>query len=226
MVTYYAALGRLMTKEDRGAKIPIVIIDDEEFQVEPDELMIWVCLHWNILNHIDLEREYNEKRKTTRIFNDVSFEQILHRLEQRRMIVSATEYLAADALYNLVSGLRIRPVRFSVYDRLKSCVYLYFKEGMPLRNCLAAYFGEKISGNEKKVLELSGNTGITASEIIQCAEKKIERIEDEADIINKLYDDPDTTSDTIATASRFSQLKSDVLQAVVNLYLKKKIVFE
>lgn len=226
MVTYYTALGRLATREEKGTRIPIVIIDDKEFHLDADELMVWVSVHWNFLNRIDLEREYNRRRDEARIFNDISFEYVVKRLEQRRMIVSATEYLAADALYKLVSELRIRPVRFRVYDRLKSCFHLYFIKGLPLKLCLTAYFGEKITQNERKVLELSENTGVTAAEIIQCAEKNIKSIKDEEDIMAKLYDDPDTTSDTINTVSRFSQLKTDVLQAVANLYLKKKIVFE
>lgn len=226
MVTYYTALGRLTTKEENGTKIPVVIIDDNEFHLDSDELMVWVSVHWNFLNRIELEREYNRRRDEARIFNDISFEYLLKRLEQRRMIVSATEYLAADALYKLVSELRIRPIRFRTCDKLKSCFHLYFVKGLPFKLCVNAYFGKKMTNNEKKVLELSENTGVTASEIIQCAEKNIESIKDEEDIMEKLYDDPDTTSDTINTASMFSQLKTDVLQAVVNLYLKKKIVFE
>ena len=75
-------------------------------------------------------------------------------------------------------------------------------------------------------MKLAENTGITASEIIQCAEENIDKLKDEEDIIDKLYNDPDATQETIAIASRLSRLKTDVLQAVTNLYLKKKIVFE
>ena len=226
MVTYYTALGRLATKEERGTKIPVVIIDDEEFHIGPDELMVWISIHWNFLNRTDLEKEYERRRQEARLFNDISFEYIVNRLEQRNMIVSATEYLAADALYELISKLRIRPVTFSMYDRLKSCLYLYFIKGLPVKICLKAYFGEKLSADEKKIIKLAENTGITASEIIKCAEENIDKIKDEEDIITKLYDDPDTTQETIEIASRLSRLKTDVLQSVTNLYLKKKIVFE
>lgn len=44
--------------------------------------------------------------------------------------------------------------------------------------------------------------------------------------MDKLYNDEESTFETIATYSRFSTLKSDVVKAVANLYLKKKIIFE
>lgn len=95
-----------------------------------------------------------------------------------------------------------------------------------MRECVKAYFAIPITSNEKKVLQLSKATGVTAAEIIQCAEKNIRGLHNEDDVMEKLYIASDETEDTIMTKSRFNRLKSDVLQAVVNLYLKKKIIFE
>ena len=95
-----------------------------------------------------------------------------------------------------------------------------------MRECIDGYFGTAITPNEKKVLLLSKSTGVTAAEIIQCAEKNIQKLGSEDDVMDKLYIASDETADTLMTASRFSRLKSDVLQAVANLYLKKKIIFE
>ena len=44
--------------------------------------------------------------------------------------------------------------------------------------------------------------------------------------IDKLYNDGETTYESIAVQARFSELKLDIIKAVVNLYLKKKIIFE
>lgn len=226
MVTYFTALGRLITKEKSGTAIPVVIKDGREYQLNPDELMIWISVHWNFLNQVDFEKEYNRRRNAEHIFNDCSFESVTQRLEIRGLIKSGTDYLAADALYNLVSRLKIRPVRFSIWDKVKSCMYLYFKKGLPFAQCVSAYFMEKTTPNERRVLMLSKTAEITAAEIIQCAENNIKSISSEEEIIDKLYYNPETTSDTIVIDSRFRQLKTDVLQAVANLYLKKKIVFE
>lgn len=226
MVTYYTALGRLITKDERGVQIPVVIIDDREYHLNPEELMIWISLHWNFLNRIDLEKEFNRRRSEARIFDDSYFDHVVNRLEGRRLITSGTDYLAADALYRLVGELRIRPIRFGILDRVKSCIHLYFVKGVPLARCIAAYFGEKVSGNEKKVLQLSAYTGVTTAEIIQCTEKNIASLKNEGEVMENLYDEIENTSQKITNDSRFSQMKTEILQAVTNLYLKKKIIFE
>ena len=48
----------------------------------------------------------------------------------------------------------------------------------------------------------------------------------EEGIMDKLYNDDETTYETIAVHSRFSEVKTDIVKAVANLYLKKKIIFE
>ena len=225
MVTYYTALGRMITKTQNGAKVPIIMAEDSEYHMSVDELIIWGCLHWSFLDKETLEKEYSRRKTKNRIFNDVSFEQILDRLTVRGLVVSGTDYLAADALYGLIGNLKIRPVKIAFTDKLKSIAYLYFSKGVPLKQCCNMYFGTKITPDERNVLKLSSKVGITASEIIKCAEKKFKSIRNEDDIMDKLYSD-DSTYETIAIHSRFSEFKSDVLKAVANLYLKKKIIFE
>ena len=226
MVTYYTALGRMITKEENGTRIPIIMIEDTEYQVSIDELILWGTLHWSFLDKEALEKEYARKKAANKLFNDVSFEQTLSRLVTRGLVVSGTDYLAADALYDLIGKLKIRPVKFSMIDKLKSMAYLYFEKGLTIKECYKAYFGTEFTSNEKNVLRLSWYVAISASEIIRCAENNITDIKSEDDIIDKLYNDDETTYETIAVHSRFSELKSDIVKAVANLYLKKKIVFE
>lgn len=225
MVTYYTALGRMLTKTQNGVRIPIIMIEENEYHMSVDELIIWGCLHWSFLDKETLEKEYSRRKAKNRIFNDTSFEQTLSRLTVRGLVVSGTDYLAADALYSLIGTLKIRPVKIAFVDKLKSMSYLYFSKGVPLKQCYNTYFGEQITPNEKNVLRLSSKAGITASEIIKCAENDLKSIKSEGDIIDKLYSDA-STYETISIHSRFSEFKSDVVKAVANLYLKKRIIFE
>lgn len=226
MVTYYTSLGRLITKVENGIRIPVIIIDDSEYFVSVDELIIWGSLHWCFLDKEATEKEYSRRKVKNRLFNDVSFEQTLERLVSRGLVVSGTDYLAADALYGLIGTLKIRPVKFSVFDKLQSMAYLYFSKGLTLKECYNTYFRNDFTPDEKNVLKLSKHVGISASEIIKCAERHINDIRSEDDIMDKLYDDSTITYETIAFQSRFSGLKSDIIKAVANLYLKKKIIFE
>ena len=154
MVTYYTALGRMITKTQNGAKVPIIMVEDGEYHMSVDELIIWGCLHWSFLDKETLEKEYSRRKTKNRIFNDVSFEQILNRLTVRGLVVSGTDYLAADALYGLIGNLKIRPVKIAFTDKLKSIAYLYFSKGVPLKQCCNAYFGTKITPDERNVLKL------------------------------------------------------------------------
>ena len=226
MVTYYTALGRMVTQWNGTARIPVVLIEGDEFHLSVDELLVWGSLHWNILNKEMLEREYSRRKAKDRIFNDTSFEQILKRLETRGLVISGTDYLAADALYNLIGKLRIRPVRFTLWDKINSFLYMYFKKGLTLKRCKQLFFDDKITESERNILQLSKRVGITAAEIIQCVEKNVLKIKDEEEIMKRLYTDSAVTYETILAHSRFSALKSEVLQSVANLYLKKKIIFE
>lgn len=226
MVTYYTSLGRMITKNENGAKIPIIIVEDTEYSLSIDELIIWGTLHWRFMDKEAVEREYGHRKAKNRIFNDVSFEQTLNRLEVRGLVVSGTDYLAADALYGLVGTLKIRPVKIALTDKIKSMLYMYFVKGLTLKESYITYFGSKITANERSVLRLSKRVGITASEIIKCAENDIKSIEDEEDIMEKVYGDENETYKTLANSSRFSALKTDVIRAVVNLYLQRKIIFE
>ncbi len=226
MITYYTALGRLVTKAENETRIPVVIIDDSEHHMSIDELMIWGSLHWNFLNKEDLQREYENRKQNAHIFNDTSFEQTLNRLEVRGIVKCATDYLAADALYGLVGRLRIKPIKHNIWDKLKSCSYMYFNKGLPIKSCIKTFFEAKTTQNEKEILKLSQKTGITAAEIIKCMENGVKKINDENDLMDKLYADERTTDDNIITESRFSHLKTEILQSVLNLYLKKRIIFE
>ncbi len=226
MVTYYTAIGRMVTKEVNGNKVPVIMVEDSDYMVSVDELIIWSSLHWNFLVKDALEKEYSRRKVRNRVFNDTSFDQTLNRLETRGLIASGTDYIAADALYNLISTLKIRPARTAIFDRLKSICYFYFVKGVPFSECYKSYFGINITPDEESILRLSKKIGITTSEIIQCAEKKIKRIHNEEDIIGKVYSRKSVDFQTVAAESKFSELKADIIKAVANLYMKKRIIFE
>ena len=226
MVTYYTALGRMVSKYENGCRIPSILIEDTEYDVSVDELIIWGSLHWNFMVKETLEREYGRRKAQNRIFTDTSFERTLNRLKTRGLIADGTDYLAADALYNLISTLKITPVKTEFIDKLKSMAYFYFIKGVPFKECFNSYFSVNTTPDERNVLKLSKNVGITLSEIIKCSEERITDIQNDADIMEKVYSDRGNDFSTLAVKSRFSTLREDLIKAVANLYMKKKIIFE
>lgn len=121
--------------------------------------------------------------------------------------------------------LKIRPIKVPFWEKVKSSIYLYFVKGLPVKNIVHIFIEEKITPNEKFVLKLSKNIGVSAAEIIKCADENVDALINDEDVLDKLYDDADT-EDSIKSSSMFSKFKTGVLQAVANLYLKKRIVFE
>ncbi len=226
MITYYTSIGRMVVKNENGNKVPMIITDSGEHGMSIDELMIWGSLHWNFLSKQDLEKEYLRRKEAAHISDDVSFERTLERLKQRNLVKEGTDYIAADALYNLLSKLTIRPVIISTADKLKSCIYMCFCKNVPVVQCIKKYFGQNISSEEKRILNLAKSVAVTTSEIIRCTENNIKKLKNEEDVIDKIYAFNDDTSDTIIIDTRFSTVKSDVLKTVANLYLKKRIIFE
>ena len=169
MVEYYATKGKLAVRNGE----PFIVADGEEKALSKREFILWTSLNWNILNKESLNAEFNRRMKKYHMQDDVSFEQMLARLKNRGLIVSKSDYLAADALYNLVKDLYVVPFgRVNRFKRALTFVYMYFIKGMPL-----AY-------------------------------------EDNEDM------------NSLGNFTRFSEGKTKVLEAIVNLYLKKQIVFE
>lgn len=70
MVTYYTALGRLMTKLENGKQISVVLIEECEYHLSIDELLLWGSLHWSIMDKEALEKEDYRRKADNRMFND------------------------------------------------------------------------------------------------------------------------------------------------------------
>ena len=96
---------------------------------------------------------------------------------------------------------------------------------MPLLECIKTFFGTEVTPNEKNVLKLSEKPELPQPEIIKCMEKNIKSIDNEVDMMDKLYADDDATEDSIITNSRFSHLKTEVLAAVIKSVFEEKDCF-
>ena len=126
MVKYYIAIGKLEVHN----RIPTVISCDKENQLTIAEFILWSSLSRNIMNKESLGSEFNRRLHINRIFEDISFERTLNRLEMRGLIASGEDYLAVGALYNLVKRLYILPLgKVSIIKRYAAFIYfLLFKD--------------------------------------------------------------------------------------------------
>ena len=98
-------------------------------------------------------------------------------------------------------------------------------EGVPFNKCREAMEDFNLNCLEKQIVGFSKRLKVSGAELIRISDKKLWDIKSEDDIVPLAYDEHENT-DTLGNYARFSKDKTKVLEAIVNLYLKKQIIFE
>ena len=221
MVEYFVTKGKLVVRNNE----PLVVADGEAKALSQPEFILWTSLYGSILNKGSLEEEFNRRMKKYGLYGDVSFEQTLARLETRQLIASKSDYLAADALYNLVKELYVVPLgTVSVLKRALTFILMFIK-GASIEECIKVTDSFKVSDLEKRIIKFSKKIKVSVAEMIRINDKNLWNIKSEEDIVPLAYEEHEDM-DSLGNYTRFSKDKNKVLEAVVNLYLKKQIVFE
>lgn len=224
MIQFYTAIGRYALREADGKKIPVVVLrEGREYALDDQEQIVWFSLLWQIHTLDELRTVYRKWMQQTHTCGESLLDDCLDRMEAKGLITHGRDYVGIDAVYQLLSPLLIIPAPESLYGQWNAFRHLRSK-GVPLSDAKQVF--QRVTKAEKRVLHLVQNQVLSTSEVIQCVEKGIHTVKTEEDILNALYSDEITTSDNIGIVSRFSTEQLPVLQAVVNLYLKKQILFE
>ncbi len=222
MVEYFVTKGKMVVRN--GA--PLVVSEVEEKALSQVEFILWTSLHWNILNKESLKTEFDRRMRKYNLNLDVSFEQTLNRLKTRGLIVGKSDYLAVDALYNLVKDLYVVPLgTVNVFKRAMMFLYMFFIQEIPLYKCKEAMCDFELKDIEKQIVGFSKRLKVSGAELIRINDKDLWDIKSEDDIVPLAYDEHEDM-DSLGNSTRFSKDKNKVLEAIVNLYLKKQIVFE
>ena len=221
MVEYFVTKGKLVVRN--GA--PLVVLDGEEKALSHVEFILWTSLHWNVMNKESLNAEFGRRMKKYGLYGDVSFEKTLARLKTRGLVASKSDYLAADALYNLLKDLYVVPLG-AVSTFKKAMIFGFMLiGGIPLDKCREVMADFDIKGLEKQIVGFSKRIKVSGAELIRISDKGLWDIKSEDDIVPLAYDEHEDI-DALGNYTRFSKDKTEVLEAIVNLYLKKQIVFE
>ena len=221
MVEYFVTKGKLVVRNSE----PLVVLDGEEKALSQVEFILWTSLHWNVLNKESLKAEFDRRMRKYNPSLDVSFEQTLNRLKNRGLIAGKSDYLAVDALYNLVKDLHVVPLG-TVNVFKKAMMYgVMLINGVPFDKCREAMDDFNLNCLEKQIVCFSKRLKVSGAELIRISDKDLWAIKSEDDIVPLAYDENEDM-DSLGNSTRFSKDKNKVLEAIVNLYLKKQIVFE
>lgn len=125
MQKYYTAVGRFERKGRMGdMTCPMVIINNREYALDIQEMILWAALNWQIMDAGSLEDAYSAKLKASGIRPQRSISDCMRRLMQRGLVVEGCGETDEDALYALLSGLYVVPISDSLLLRLISFIKL------------------------------------------------------------------------------------------------------
>lgn len=223
----YTAVGRMQIRGSiDGKKCPMVVVNQREYILDIQEMMLWTILNWRILDEEEALILYEAKEREVGYQSHRDYYDCLHRLVQRGLVADGYGETAAEALYDLLAGLYIIPISEGVFLRLLSFIRLTLFNRVPLAVTKKALGADKRSDGEKTVMHLARQALMSTAEIIKCVEQNRLHFETEEDLLDTLYHDDVTTSDNLALTARCLSMCRPVLVTVANLYLRRQIIFD
>lgn len=226
MLTLYTAVGTLkFHKSPLGKQIPLILNNGQEYGLSEDELLLWSCLAFQVLQIHELQDAYTLRRLQTNRPEGLPFHHYLNRLSLRGLIVKGCGLTGVDALYRLLGGLTILPVEDTFSIRLFGCIQLYLKGTIDKKDFGRYLKKKKVTPMEATILKLAGKVPLTTAELVTSIDQKKD-IHTESDIMDQLYPEPETTYQTLVDDVQLHHTQYPVLQAIGNLYLNKQISFQ
>lgn len=224
--TLYTAVGHFQRKSTAHGSYPVIIIDQQEYMVDIQEMILWTCLNWRFLTLEQLQRHYEQKVQGLDAAPSRPLEACVARLVTRGLAASGTGDTGLDALYDLLGGLYVVPVSSSVLLRVCVFLKLTLRDHIPIYKAGRLFRTDRPSPEERRVLELSKQALLSTAELIKCVETQTYDVSTCDKLLTALYDDTETTSRNISFLMRDKPSTVPVLTAISNLYLRQQIIFQ
>ena len=225
--TYYTALGHFRRRTTGlGRSYPVIIINQQEYDVAIQEMALWTALNWRLLDFPQVRAEYEKLEQDCVIPARRTLENCLGRLCTRGLVASGTGGTDFEALYDLLGGLYVSPLSESLPLRLAAFLKLTLLKGVPIFKARELFQKDRPSEEEAQVMALSRQALLSTAELIKCVELGVRDISTDEKLMDALYNDEDTTSDNIADMMLTAKSRERITAAVANLYLRKQIIFQ
>ena len=223
----YTAVGRLgMRGAGSGRRHPVITVNQQEYGVDVQEMMLWSALNWQIVSLEEVKMIYAQKEKETGYFADRSVEDCLRRLVQRGLVADGYGETPKDALYDLLLRLYVVPISGNPLLRMASFVRMTAIRHVPFSVAKRVFEKDKRTPEERQVMRLARRLILSTAEIVRCFERRVFDFASEEELLEALYCDAVTTSENLADEIRISPECRPVLIAVANLYLRRQILFD
>ena len=227
MRTYYTAVGNFRRRQDNeGRSYPVIIVNREEHMVDMQEMALWTCLNWRIMDAQQVKTHYEKLEQSLYPHIPRTFEDCLKRLEVRGLVASGIGETDFEALYDLVSGLYVVPISESIPLRIVTFLKMVILDDVPVSRAKQLFQHDHPSQQEVQVIALSKQALLSTAELIKCVEVGASDLSTDQKVMEALYSDDVTTCDNLGWEMRNTASQKDVTLAVANLYLRKQIIFE
>ena len=227
MKKLYTAVGQLHFRGNTGGnRCPILIVNGSETTPNMSEMILWSSLYWQILSEEELEERYAAKKREVNYEDGRSASAVMFWMMRCGLIEEGVGESHKDALYDLLSRLYITTIEVNPLLDVVSFARMVLSDGMPMKEAAQVFHRDRKTDGEKKIMKLLHKVKLTTAETVRCFERNVLDLQNEDEVVEKLYQDDYTTSENIADEMRYSPVCKDVLTDISNLYLRKQIVFD
>lgn len=224
--TLYTAVGHFHCKHDlMGRSCPVVLINQQEYMLDLQEMAVWSTLAWRLLDAVQLEKYYDSFYGQMKVEETRTLEDCLKRLVVRGLVAFGTGSTDFEAMYDLLGSLYIAPVSESLALRL-TVFFRAISRGCPIRKACKLFERDRPNPQEAQIMALSRQALLSTAELIKCVELGVTDLSTDEKVIDALYGDSDTTSDNIRYQMQGAESRASVTMAVANLFLRRQIIFE
>ena len=227
MKKLYTAVGQLHFRGSAmGNRCPILVVNGNETTPNMSEMILWSTLYWQILTDNELETQFAAKKKELNYADSMSASAVMYWMMRRGLTREGVGDTYEDALYALLSRLYITPIEVNPLLDVVSFLRMVFSDRLPVKTALQVFNRDRRTDGEKKIMKLIHKVKLTTAETVRCFDRNVMDLQNEDEVVEKLYQDDYTTSENIADEMRSSPVCRSVLTDISNLYLRKQIVFD
>ena len=223
MMTFYAALGNYQIQTVDGHKVPYIQRLGKLHPISIPEFVIWSTLLWEVMTYDECKIHFEHQMRMAEM-SVPNFDELLGHLVKRKLIVKGVGYTGGDALYRMVADTFVIPYDIPGYKKLFSALKYWLKGEVSLMDLLIKRRDAIPSDAELRVLSLIEQTPLNGSELVRCFDRNVTDVSSAEKVMKGIYlsaDQLHITNERIDSPNR-----GLVMEAVANLYLKRKVLLE
>ena len=224
-MTFYTAVGSYQMRTENGREMPYILRMGCLEPISIPEFFIWSHLLWEVETYDEIREFYQNQSKSLGV-RLPNLDQALKMLIKRKLIAKGIGYTGEDALYDMLSAAFVLPIHTLGKKKLSSVIRLLVKGRITGREAIRAMRPEHLTGDENRVMKLVRQTPLSVSELIRCIENGVWDVDTPEKVITAIYTDEEDTQERMQITSRQADCKTAVLEAVANLYLRRRVMLD